>query len=70
MESTERDDQIRQENLAAYQHEVIRSASILQNNRHSTAEPYVWFGPNPEPGPPGPGCACHGCECRFILGLM
>jgi hypothetical protein len=43
------------------------SNSIMQINRHRSCSPYEWFGPDPEPNPPGEGCACAGCEVRILI---
>lgn len=41
--------------------------TVLKQDRHRSVAPYEWFGPSPEPCPPGEECACSGCEVRFII---
>lgn len=52
-------------NLEIFKREELLAFSILQKNRHSTAEPYEWFGPEKEIHGPGPKCPCFGCQARY-----
>jgi len=52
-------------NIMEFRRDELAAFSILQHNRHSSTEPYGWFGPADEPCPAGPDCECQGCFARF-----
>lgn len=39
----------RNKNIKAYEKETGLAVGILRQNRYSTAPPYEWYGPDPEP---------------------
>lgn len=51
---------ILQGNLKSFKDEEKLAFSILQKNRHSTAPPFQWFGPDPEPAKGE--CLCISCK--------
>lgn len=60
-ENTAWSENVLAKNMAAFREEELKAFSIVKVNRHGTVEPYLWYGPDPEPNPPGPDCTCQGC---------
>lgn len=54
-------------NMEIYKEEELLALAIIQKNRHRSCEPFEWFGPDPEPNPPGARCGCSGCQARFAI---
>ncbi len=57
-------DRVIDANKEAYAKELERSVEILKQNRHNTIS-RVWYGPDPEPCPPGKDCLCPGCVVMY-----